>query len=78
MDLKNAYAAAQGYFTDFPNGVVDLETLKQNGFAPSDGVRLFILSGEKESLSMKSYHPDGCGRVYYIDSNGHIEFRETE
>lgn len=78
MDLKNAFTAAQAYFNDFPNGVIDLEKLKQNGFVPSDGVRLVILSGERGSLSMKSYHQDGCGCVYYVDSEGEIEYRETE
>ncbi len=76
-DLKNAFIAAQTYFKDSPNGVIDLEKLKQNGFVANDGVRLVVLSGNKDTLSMKSYHQDGCGRVYYIDSEGRIEYRET-
>jgi len=77
-DLKNAFTAAQAYFNDFPNGIIDHEKLKESGFVPSDGVILVVLSGKKDTLSIKSYHQDGCGRVYYVDSEGEIEYRETE
>lgn len=76
--LKNASNIARFYFGEFPDGVIDLEKLEEYGFVLGDGVRLVILSGEKGSFSMKAYHPDGCGRVYYLDSEGGIGYRETQ
>ena len=71
-DVKNAYTAAQAYFTDYPNESVTIEKLKQAGFRPTEGVVLEIRNGSQEDLSITSYHENGKS-VYVVDAMGRIE-----
>lgn len=71
-DIKNAYAAAQVYFSDHPDEAVTIEDLEQMGFRPSEGVVLTIEGGKFDNLNVTSYHEMGK-KVYFIDSNGNIE-----
>jgi type IV pilus assembly protein PilA len=49
-DLKNAYTAAQAYFTDNPGGTFDTASLTASGFQPSPGVVLTITAGTPTTL----------------------------
>ncbi len=71
-DIKNAYTAAQAYFTDYPNESVTIEKLKQAGFRPTEGVVLEIRNGSQGDLDITSYHQNGKS-VYVVDAAGHIE-----
>jgi type IV pilus assembly protein PilA len=71
-DIKNAYLAAQAYFTDHPGGTVTLEDLMRIGYRRSEGVALTIENGAEDTLKMSSHHEKGK-TVYFIDSMGNIE-----
>lgn len=72
--IKNAYTTARAYFIDNPNGNVTVNTLKQNGFRPSEGVKLTIEGGTQKSLKMTSTHTKG-NKIYMIDWQGVITFK---
>jgi prepilin-type N-terminal cleavage/methylation domain-containing protein len=71
-DIKNAYTAAQAYFTDEPTASVDLADLTGNGYTQTENVILDIGPGNTQTnLRLVSYH--GSGDVTYtMDSTGVI------
>jgi len=76
-DLKNAYTAAQAYFTDYHDGIITRSILEKYGFAQTEGVQLTILSGTKYDLRISTTHPKG-NKIYEIDSKGKYTFRKKE
>ena len=72
-DVKNAYTAAQDYFTSSPAGSVSLSELKDHGYVQSNGVTLGVLSGSLDDLQMTASHSQGT-RTYTVDSSGAISF----
>ena len=70
-DIKNAYTAAQAYFTDYPNGSVNLEILKAYGFRASKGVTLSLGGTSHNSLSMNARHVKGK-KTFQIDWQGNV------
>lgn len=70
-DAKNAYTAAQAYFTDYPTATVTLPKLKSHGFVPSSNVTLTIISGRKSKLQIIAIHSSGT-KTYTADSDGNI------
>jgi prepilin-type N-terminal cleavage/methylation domain-containing protein len=70
-DLKNAYTAAQIYFSEQPSGTVDLVTLRNYGFKSSPGVNLSIHDSSNSGLSMIASHSSG-DKTYSIDFDGDI------
>jgi prepilin-type N-terminal cleavage/methylation domain-containing protein len=54
-DLKNAYTAAQAYFTDYPAATVDFASLTSapnGGYVPTAGVTVTISNGTQTGLTM--------------------------
>lgn len=71
-DLKNAYTAAQAYFSDNPTGAVTTGLLSTYGYRNTTGVTLSVVAGSLSTLSMTSTHSSGGTITYTVDSNGNI------
>jgi len=74
-DAKNAFTAAQAYFSDYPTAGIDKTELVIGGFKSTVGVNFTINNGSQSALSMTAYHPSGT-RTYTIDSSGAITYAE--
>ncbi len=70
-DVKNAYTAAQAYFSENPDGTVTAALLEGNGFKGTNGVTLTIVNGTMAALSMTASHSSGT-LTYTVDANGSI------
>ena len=72
-DIKNAYTAAQVYFTDFATGEVTSPILTAYGYVPTTGVTLTIpaTTDTQSTLAMTSVHANGS-KVYSITNTGAI------
>jgi len=70
-DIKNAYIAAQGYFSDFKEGALTLDILKAYGYVQSPSITLGIVSGTQGSLQLTTAHSRGV-RTFTVDNSGHI------
>ncbi len=73
-DVKNAYTAAQAYFTDWPEATtIGLDTTKilTAGFRETTGVDITITNGTPSGLNMYTEHTRG-GKRYTIDAGGDI------
>lgn len=70
-DVKNAYTAAQAYFSENPAGTVTAALLEANGFKGTSGVTLTIVNGTMAGLSMTAAHSSGT-LTYTVDANGTI------
>ena len=73
-DLKNAYTAAIASSLDDPVVKVTAQLLTQNGYKPTDGVRLKIINGAIASLKMTTSHELGRS-AFEIDAFGNISKR---
>lgn len=72
-DAKNAFTAAQAYFTDFPTGsITDTSTVSGYGYVSSTGV-VMTINGAQAALGVTSSHSSG-NRTYTVDSTGKITF----
>ncbi len=74
-DLKNAYTAAQAYFSDQPTGTVDLTTLQNYGYRQSAGVNLGIANGTMAALNMNAQYNTSVAanaQLYTVDNTGNI------
>ena len=70
-DVKNAYTAAQAYFSDYPTVTVDTAKLATSGYVASSGVTLTVTTGTMAGLVLTASH--GCGdKTYSIDASGAI------
>lgn len=68
-DAKNAYTAAQAYFSDSPAGtIVAIGDLTNYGFRPTDNVTT-TAAGAMADLVITSQHATG-DKVYSIDADG--------
>jgi len=70
-DLKNAYTAAQAYFSDNAGGTPTLANLTAYGLKQSANVTIDGTLGPEASVSIQSGHDSG-DKSYTIDSNGGI------
>jgi len=70
-DLKNAYTAAQAYFSDAPAATVTKAKLEAYGYTPSADVTLTVTDGSIGSLGLTSKHASGP-TTYSINSAGTI------
>ena len=70
-DVKNAYTAAQAYFSDYPTAAVDVAKLSSAGFVGSTGVTLTVTTGTMAGLALTSVHGSG-DKTYSINSSGAI------
>ena len=72
-DAKNAFTAAQAYFTDYPNATIDSSTKLTNyGFVQSTGVTITV-SGVQSALALTTSHGSG-NKQYTVRSDGAIGF----
>jgi len=74
-DLKNAYTAAQAYFSDNPTGTVTLSILQNYGYRQSAGVNLGISSGLMANLSLNAQYNNAVAanaQLYTVDNTGNI------
>ena len=69
-DAKNAYTAAQVYFTDNPTGTSSLANLTANGLVQSPNVTV-TASGTIDALAITAVHDNG-DTTYSVDPNGAI------
>ncbi len=70
-DVKNAYTAAQAYFSDFPAASIDATSkLSAAGFVQSANVTV-TPSGAMTALQITSVHTSG-DKTYTINSSGQI------
>jgi type IV pilus assembly protein PilA len=60
-DLKNAYTAAQAYFSDQSAGTVDATTLGAYGYKQSPHVTLAVTTGTQVGLTMTAKGDAGGG-----------------
>jgi hypothetical protein len=70
-DLMNAHVAARAYFTDHPDGSVNLDVLRAYGFRQSEGTKVRILINTSDGFTMNSEHSDG-DKIYTIHPDGRI------
>ncbi len=70
-DVKNAYTAAQAYFSDFPGATIGATSkLSAAGFVQSANVTV-TPSGTMTNLSITSVHTSG-DKTYTINASGQI------
>ena len=72
-DVKNAYTAAQDYFSIYPEGSVSLIILEDHGYVQSSGVILEVPSGGQHDLQITASHTNGP-RTYTVNSSGTISY----
>jgi len=72
-DVKNAFTAAQAYFTDYESGAVSTTKLLAYGYVQSPSVTLTVTAAgaTQGSLEISAYHGKGS-KTYTIDSGGSI------
>lgn len=70
-DVKNAYTAAQAFFSDSPNGTVDTTILSQYGYKSTQNVPLTVTAGAIGTLQMEAHSTSG-GKTYTVYSDGAI------
>ncbi|NPV03233.1 MAG: prepilin-type N-terminal cleavage/methylation domain-containing protein [Syntrophaceae bacterium] len=70
-DVKNAYTAAQAYFSDWPTATVTVARLQGAGYTQSTGVTLTVVDGTMAGLSLTAVHGSG-DRTYTINASGAI------
>jgi type IV pilus assembly protein PilA len=73
-DLKNAYTAAQAYFTDNPTATIDQTTLTAVGYHATQGVVLTITTGTQNALALTASNTNaGAAAIAYsINTTGTI------
>lgn len=76
-NLMNAYVAARAYFTERPDGSLNLDVLRAYGFRQGEGTKLRILINTSDGFTMTSEHSDG-DKIYTIYPDGHIEDLEIK
>jgi len=69
--VRNAYTAAQAFFSDSPTGTVNVAALTQYGFRDDPNMTLNVTAGGINALSMNALHTGG-GSTFAVDANGGI------
>lgn len=71
-DLKNAYTAAQAFFSDSPTTTVTAAFLALYGFRGTTNVGLSLGNGTQADLAFSTSYSVASSQVYTIDSTGNI------
>jgi len=71
-DLRNAYSASVGYFTDAPNGSLTPSILTAYGYTPTPQVKLLILNDTLPDLLMIAFFDSPGSKTYMVDAKGTI------
>ena len=69
-DIKNAYTAAQAYFTDMPDITMSMSLLIEGGFKSTQYVSLSV-DGVQSDLQIVTHHDSG-NKTYEINAAGEI------
>ena len=72
-DIRNAFVAAQAYFSDYPDGAVTGSILTSYGFRSSNNVTLSIITSTQSGLSLTTAHGAG-DKTYSIDTDGNVSY----
>ena len=75
-DIKNAYTAAQAYYTDAPSLSVTLTILAESGFKSTADVEFSVDNGYQSDLQFSTYHKSG-NKTYSVDSSGAIGLQDA-
>lgn len=70
-DAKNAYTAAQAYFSDYPSDTVTLALLTAYGLKQTADVTVTVSTGTMSGLDMNAVHDSG-DKSYSVDADGAI------
>ncbi|OPY86253.1 MAG: Fimbrial protein precursor [Syntrophaceae bacterium PtaU1.Bin231] len=70
-DVKNAFTAAQAYFSDHPGATITSTELSSGGYVASSNVTVTVANGTMAGLSLTSYHSQG-DKTYTINAAGTI------
>ena len=70
-DAKNAYTAAQAFYSDSPTGTVTTTIIAGYGYRGTTGVTLTVTTGDISNLAMTAVHASGT-TTYSVDSTGNI------
>jgi len=70
-DIKNAYTAAQAYYTDYPTGAISTTILESYGYKSTKDVSLQSGGNLQSNLSMTTYHTMG-DKTFSVDAEGVI------
>ena len=72
-DIRNAFLAAQAYFSDYPDATVTDSILTGYGYRSSSNVTLSIITGTQSGLSLTPAHGAG-DKTYSIDTDGNVSY----
>ena len=72
-DAKNAYTAAQAYFTDYPSATIGSAALVEGGFKSTENVTMSA-SGAQDALEINTQHTSATDRIYTVNSAGEIDY----
>ncbi len=70
-DVKNAFTAAQAYFSDRPGATITTTELAAGGYVASSNVSVSVANGTMAGLSLTSTHSQG-DKTYTINASGTI------
>jgi prepilin-type N-terminal cleavage/methylation domain-containing protein len=70
--LKNAYNAAQAFYTDSPAGTITTTILENYGYTADPNVNLNVVDGSPGSLSITAAYNQLGAQTYSIDFIGSI------
>ena len=72
-DAKNAYTAAQAYFSDNPTGTLTLANISAYGYKQTANVTTTVTTGTMAGLALTTTHQSSSPAVTYsVDSTGAI------
>ncbi|MEN6320300.1 MAG: prepilin-type N-terminal cleavage/methylation domain-containing protein [Syntrophaceae bacterium] len=72
-DVKNAYTAAQAYFSDYPTDTLTLGYLVSYGFTSTNNVTTALPAGTINTLQITSTHASSDpAKTFSVDSAGAI------
>ncbi len=76
-DIKNAYTAAQAYFSDWSSADMTQEKLEIGGFRSTQNVDLLFNNGTMKELNFTTQHKQGA-KIFTIDDAGKITEEDVD
>jgi type IV pilus assembly protein PilA len=71
-DCKNAYTAAQAFYSDSPAGTVSSTVLGSYGYVATQGVAATVTAGDMTNLSIAVKHSVTGAKTFTVNSAGAI------
>lgn len=75
--IKNAYTAAQAYFTDEPEACISYQNLIDTGFVNEKDIQVAVIQCSQNDLLISTQHPGG-EMIFYINAKGEITSTEKD